>query len=356
MAGEERKTTNSLALFKALEEEPYAFDFLQALRRIECAFADKPRIGASLRPADDPVRLGQEPSLAFPPATLHSFRIDPHGHPRLNVLFQGLFGPNGPLPLHLTEYARDRIYNHKDRTFARFADLFHHRMLSLFYRAWSTAEPTVNYDRPDQDRFALYLGATMGLGQPSLQHRDELPDIAKLHYAGHLVCQSRHVDGLQAMIADYFRMPVTIEEFVGHWIALDENSQTRLGESPHTGLLGVNAVAGARVWDCQHKFRIIVGPIGYADYRRLLPGGDSLRRLVALVRNYIEDGLNWDLKLILKKEEVPPLQLGKAGELGWTTWSANEPLQEDADDLELDAVAYVTPSETLIEGKETSRV
>jgi type VI secretion system protein ImpH len=100
-------------------------------------------------------------------------------------------------------------------------------------------------------------------------------------------------------------------------------------------------VAGSRVWDLQHKFRIRIGPIGYADYQRLLPGGDSLERLVALVRNYVDDGLSWDLQLVLKKEEVPPLQLGESGQLGWTTWAASAPLSEDADDLMLDAGAFV---------------
>lgn len=344
MASEERNAARALELFEALEKAPYGFSFLQAMRRLENAFPDKPRIGAAARPADEPIRLGQEPTLAFPPATLASFKSGKGAKkPRLNVFFMGLFGPNGPLPLHITEYARERIFQHHDTTFARFADVFHHRMLELFYRAWASAEPAVSFDRPDEDRFAYYLGSVFGLGMPGLKERDGFPDLAKLYYAGQFACQNRHADGLRAMIADFFGMPVAIEQFVGHWVALAEDSMTRLGESPETGALGVTAVIGSRVWDCQHKFRIVIGPLGYADYQRMLPGGESLPRLVSLVRNYTEEGLSWDLKLILKKEEVPPLVLGEGGQLGWTTWSATKPLERDADDLELDAVAYVNP-------------
>ncbi len=340
MAATQRTPPDPLALLQALAEAPHNFDFFQALRRLEAAYPDKPRLGASKRPVDDPIRLGQEPSLAFAPSTLAALRRRDTRTPRLEVLFLGLFGPNGPLPLHLTEYARERLRNHDDPTFARFADVFHHRMLSLFYRAWSSTQPTVAYDRPEQDRFADYLGSVFGLGSPALRHRDALPDSAKFYYAGLLACSTQHADGLNAMLADYLGLPVNIEQFVGQWIHLSEDSMTRLGD-PHTGQLGVSAVAGSKVWDVQHKFRIRIGPIGYQDYQRLLPGGDSLPRLVALVRNYVDDGLSWDMQLILKKAEVPVLQLGESARLGWTTWASSQPLAEDADDLMLDAGAYV---------------
>lgn len=340
MAATQRTPPDPLALLQALAEAPHNFDFFQALRRLEAVYPDKPRLGAGKRPADDPIRLGQNPSLAFAPSTLAALHRRDARSPRLEVFFFGLFGPNGPLPLHLTEYARERLRNHDDSTFARFADIFHHRMLSLFYRAWSSSQPTVAYDRPEQDRFADYLGSTFGLGSPALRHRDALPDLAKFYYAGLLGGATRHADGLNAMLADYLGLPIQIEQFVGQWIHLSEDSMTRLGD-PTTGQLGVSAVAGSKVWDVQHKFRIRIGPIGYQDYQRLLPGGDSLPRLVALVRNYIDDGLNWDMQLILKKAEVPALQLGEAARLGWTTWASSQPLAEDADDLMLDAGAYV---------------
>lgn len=340
MAGPDRTATDSVELLRTLARAPHEFDFFQALRRLESAHPDKPRLGEGKRPIDEPLRLGQEPTLAFAPSTLASLRLRGNRPPRLEVFCFGLFGPNGPLPLHLTEYARDRLRNHDDPTFARFADMFHHRLLALFYRAWSSLQPAVSYDRPEHDRFGQYLGSVFGLGMPALRDRDAVPDLAKLYYAGLLAEPTHHADGLRAMLADYFSVPVAIEQFVGHWLALSEDNMTRLGD-PVTGALGVSAVAGARVWDVQHMFRIRVGPLGYADYQRLLPGGDSLERLVALVRNYIDDGLHWDLQLVLKKEEVPPLQLGESGRLGWTTWSATGPLERDPDDLALDAAAFV---------------
>src|SRR6185436_14972621 len=136
---------------------------------------------------------------------------------RMAVHFFGTLGPNGPLPLHLTEHARQRLQQN-DVTFARFLDVFHHRMLSLFYRAWANSQPTVSRDRPTSDRYTTYVGALVGLALPGLRNRDGFPDAAKLYYAGRLGALTHNAEGLQAMIGDHFQMPATVEEFVGDWI------------------------------------------------------------------------------------------------------------------------------------------
>ncbi len=342
MAGENRTTSHQLTLLRALQEAPHEFGFFQALRQLECAYRERPRIGQTSRPTDEPVRLAQDPSLSFAPSTLSGCAPDQAGQPpRLSVYFLGLFGPNGPLPLHLSEYARERERNIGDPTFARFADIFHHRMLALFYRAWANARPSVSFDRPETDRFAVYLAALFGQGMPSLRERDALPDLAKLHYAGRLAAQTRHPEGLTAVIMDFFGLPARIEEFVGHWLDLPRDSQWRLGASRETGGLGLTTIVGSRVWDRQYKFRVQLGPLGIADYQRLLPGGASLSRLVAIVRNYLGDELDWDLNLILRREETPPIKLGGQGQLGWTTWITSRAPERDPDDLKLQPMRFV---------------
>jgi type VI secretion system protein ImpH len=328
-------------LFDLLRAAPYRFGFFQALRKLECAHANRPRLGTAPRPAEDVVRLGQKVSLTFAPSTLADFEPSETGPPRLQVYFLGLFGPNGPLPLHLSDYARQRLANVHDPTLSRFADIFHHRILSLFYRAWAHARPTVNFDRPDSDRFATYVGATFGLGTPGVTNRDAVPDIGKLHYAGLFAAQTRHAEGLIALLTDFFRLPVALEEFVGHWLTLPAESHWRLGTSRNTGALGVSTIVGARVWDRQYKFRIIFGPLDRDDYERLLPGGEYLPRLLALVRNYVGDEYTWDVNLVLKKDEVPALELGGDGRLGWSTWALSGTPAEDADDLYLQPLRHL---------------
>ena len=324
------------SLTRQLMNAPYSFDFFQAVRRIECIRPDLPRVGHSQRPREDPIRFCQEASLAFAPSTIAGYRPGPGGRPpRFFVYFLGLLGPNGPMPLHITECVRERIRHHRDETLARFLDIFHHRMISLFYRAWACNQQTVSSQRDGDDRFAVYIGSLFGIGMDSFRDRDAVSDIAKLHYSGRLACGTCHAQGLRAILSNYFGIAAEIDEFIGEWIDLPEDCCCRLGASPESGLVGSTAIVGSRVWQCQHKFRVKLGPMGLSDYQRMLPGHDSLERLIGWIRNYVGDELSWDLQLILKAEEVPQLQLGRIAQLGWTTWLSSKPFEEDVDDLVL---------------------
>jgi type VI secretion system protein ImpH len=182
-----------LNAIEGIAAEPWRHDFFAALRAIEAQHAHLPRLGFAKRPADEPIRLGQHPDMSFAPAAISGIKHNAHGlPPRMELAFFGLFGPNGALPLHLTDHARERILHHADETTARFADVFHHRLGLLFYRAWAQAQPTVSLDRGRDDRFAQFVGSLMGLGVSELQNRDDAPDHSKLYFAGHFARQTRN--------------------------------------------------------------------------------------------------------------------------------------------------------------------
>jgi len=320
--------SNPVSILTDIHAQPWNHDFFQALRRIECDSPHLPRLGHSLRLIDDPIRLGQQPGCAFAPSTLAALTLEDEGKPaRLEQFFFGLGGPNGPLPLHLTEYIRERQHNNADDTSKRFLDIFHHRLLSLFYRAWAEARPTVSHDRPDDDYWAVRLAAFSGRGMPGLLDQGLIPGPAKLHFSGHLSAQTRYPDGLKAIIEDYFALPVQIEEFVGQWLGLPERS--RLGTSANQ--LGVDFCLGSHAWDRQHKFRIRLGPLKLDEYMGMLPDGEPFRHLVAWVAEYLGHELDWDLNLILHQPQIPKLQLNGQLRLGFNTWLGCP--SADADDL-----------------------
>ena len=331
------READALAFFAELSEAPYRYDFYQTLRRIECLYGDRPRWGEAKLPAEEPVRLGQDPELTFAPSPLSGF--DRGGaRPRLQVRLFGLLGPNGPLPIHITEYARERLRHAGDPTFSRFLDVLNHRFLALFYRAWAQSQPHVNHDRPADDHFAGYIAALLGTMLPTFHHRDSLPDVAKLFHAGALVRHVRNAEGLAVILRDYFTVPVQVEEFVGHWMRLGPREQTALAREGAE--LGRGAVVGRRVWDKQHRIRIHVGPLTFKDYESFLPGGPMLQKLIEWVRLYLSFELDWDARLILTMDEVPPLTLGRQGRLGWTTWLGGRSAHTDAADLCLHAESF----------------
>ncbi len=337
MAGEHRAATHDL--IERLRQSPHAFDFFQAVRRLEAADPARPRVGRADRIAEDPIRFGQEASLAFAPSTISRITgadpVAPDSPARMLVYFLGMLGPNGPMPIHITEYAHDRELNSRDETIPRFFDVFNHRMISLFYRAWTVGHQTVSFDRPDDDRFANYVLSLAGYGTPSLQRRDRVSDLAKSHFAGRLVIQTRNPEGLESIVAGYFGVGCTLEEYVGRWMSLPPDATCQLGSDPASGTLGKTCIVGSRFWDVLQSFRLRLGPMGIEDFERFLPIGKSFGRLTDWIKNYCGQEFIWDCRLILRREEVPAVCLGKAGRLGWTTWLNTKPPESDADDLVL---------------------
>lgn len=322
------------ALFERLAERPGSFELFQALRRIEAAHPGKPRLGDALRPADEPIRFVEDATLTFPPVPIA--RLERSGAvPRLVQRVIGLLGPNGALPIHLTEYARERELHHGDRTVVGFMNLLLHRFGLMFYRAWARANPVVELDRPDDAAVVRHLGALFGLAQASMRERDALGDFPKLHFVGRLARSVRDADGLAAWIELQFGVPVRVEQFCGHWMGLAREERSRLARNGRSAL-GRGAVLGASVWDVQHKFRIVIGALGWRRFESLLPGSPVLDQLQALVRQYVGFEFNWDLRLILRREDVPEWRLGGVpgiGLLGRTAWLNGRRRPGDADDL-----------------------
>jgi type VI secretion system protein ImpH len=152
-----------------------------------------------------------------------------------------------------------------------------------------------------------------------------------------LVQQNRNAEGLESIIQDFFAVPTQVQTFVGRWLKLPPNSVCQLGQSPETGSLGTTIITGSKIWNCQMHFRLRLGPMKLADIQRLLPTGSSFKRLRDWVRFYIGEEFTWDVQLVLAKTEVPDIQLGKAGQLGWTTWLKTKPFERDAENLVIQA-------------------
>jgi type VI secretion system protein ImpH len=327
--------TISTSLFwRQLVEHPYKADLFAVLRWVDSRKKQGPLLGRAARPHFDAIRLGQEPALTFAASTIANVSAGSEDlPPRLNNYSFGLFGPNGPLPLHLTEYARDRLRRFNDPTLVRFADIFHHRLILLFYRAWADAQPTASMDRADTDRFTNYIGSLIGFGQPAMRSRDAIADHAKFFHAAHLVRQTRNPEGLVKILREFLQIPVAIEEFIPYWLTISQPDQTRLSRHMGNNCLGKDTFIGARMLDAQHKIRLRLGPMSLARYQELLPGGSAIKQVATWVRNYVGIEFLVDIQLVLRKEETPQARLGDTCRLGWTGWLGERDCQDDADPL-----------------------
>ena len=305
-------------LFRALGEAPREHDFFAVLRHVDALRPELPRIGTALRPAQEVVRLGQDPELDFAPSALESFSAGARSVPRLGVRFFGLLGPQGPMPLHFTEYVRERLRSRGDATLARFLDIFHHRLLGLFYRAWADARPIVQRDRPESDRFITYIGAMIGVGSGPYRDLDSVPDAVKLSFSGLMSPQAKSASRLRALISGLFGVRAEVEQFVGNRLMIEPNDRSHLGAK--NSVLGSDIVVGGAVYSIQDKVRLRIYTKNFADYMRFLPTGDRCPPLADAVFFYIGDQFEWEAELALPAGEAPPIRLGTSGQIGWTTW------------------------------------
>jgi type VI secretion system protein ImpH len=335
------------ALYASLADEPFKHDFYLAMRMVDAFNGERPRLGYALRPSEDAVRLHQEPSMTFAPASISAFRFagdSTTDRPSMSVRFFGFLGPNGALPLHLTEFAVQRVRQANDPTFVGFLNIFHHRWLSLFYRSWAQASPTVSLDRPNTDRFSSYVCSLIGYGQSELKQRSAVPDIAKQYFAGLLARQVRNAEGIAALLRSFFGVPVAIEQFVGHWMSLSERDLTRIGSNTAASQLGAGATLGKRVWDKQHKITVVLGPMSFLRFQDLLPTGTAGVRLRDWLIAYFGFDLLCDVRLVLERPEVPAAILGGGCQLGWSGWigqRSEDPSRGDAADVVLGSVNFV---------------
>ena len=299
--------------WQKLQDDPYAHSFYQVLRIIDARSTLLKPIGRNSLPKHEPFRIRQEPSMSFAPSNLSKVERQPGKPTTISILGFGLFGPNGPLPLHLTEYVHERIHHHKDHTHSAFADIFHHRLITLFYRAWADSQNTISLDRQDST-FTRHVASLISLGMDSLLERDAVYDHIKFYFAGHLARQSRNPEGLIQILKSFFGVEVALKEFIPQWIEIHPEHQIQLGHTPLS--LGQDTILGRRIKDAQHKFRLMLGPLNADEYRRFFPKEQKAKELVSLVRQYIGIELAWDVQLVLDQDECKGIRLGQSGSLG----------------------------------------
>lgn len=324
------------ALEAALEKEPTGFGFFQAVRLLERLRPDRQPVGRHASPSEEVVRFSVNPSLSFPPSEIAALDLPPDGAARMSVNFMGLTGPQGVLPYHYTLLAAERR-RARDEAYTAFLDLFHHRIISLFYRAWEKHHFTVGYEK-GEDRLRDHLLDLIGAGLPSARQHVPLSEDALIYYASLLILQSRGAVALEQLIEDFFGVPVEIEQFVGGWYPLPRYDQCALGEETDVSTqLGAGAVVGDEVWDAQTRVRIRLGPLRRPQLDAFLPSGSEYARLRSLTRFYSHDQYEFELQLLLAPDDVPGFVLGgdeaNPQPLGWSTWIRTREIAADAGDI-----------------------
>jgi type VI secretion system protein ImpH len=262
---------------------------------------------------------------------------------RFHVTVAGLVGAFGALPPAYTVAVLEED-RRRSRSLRAFLDIFAAPLFELMLEAREKYRlPRLLRWRKlgRANRIVSALLSLAGFRSETLRARNAVRDGTVLRYAGFFASRTRNASALRSMLADYLRLPVEIEQFHPRWIEVPAHEQTALGATKGARL-GVDAMAGAAVRDHAGGFRVVVGPVAYADYLSLEPGSPRLNALMALARLYAGPSLRFDVQVVLRKEDVPFCRLGDPvhrPRLGWNAWARIAPANADSRDAVVQAPA-----------------
>ena len=322
---------DKLPLHQRLLDEPYRFEFFQAVRLLEKINSKKKPVGGTALPNEEVARFRSRIAMDFPSSEIQEIvetHDGSHDETKTEVMvnFMGMAGVSGVLPSHYTELVLDRI-RHRDTTLWSFLDIFTHRAVSMFFRAWAKYRFPVGYERGD-DPFTGFLFDFTGLGTRGLRGRSAIDDESLLPYVG-LIAQRPHSNNaLENILSDYFGVSVKVHQFFGQWLALGKNDVTNIGRQNIT--LGVNAIAGSKVWDQQSKIRVLFGPLTFTQFLSFLPNGSAYAPAKSVIRFFTGNEFDFDFRLNLVGREVPGCVLTtravRRPMLGWTSFLKTKPV------------------------------
>jgi type VI secretion system protein ImpH len=324
----------------ALREDAHSFSFFQAVRLLQRTRPEREPVGEFASPEDEVVHFGVNPSLAFPAGQIQGVELDGDGPAAMEVNFMGLVGNESVLP-HLYSRAAMAERHRDSRPLTDFLNIFHHRMVSLAYKAWERARFYVPFERGQDDWGSRHVLDMIGLGYQSVRNRLPVRDAALAFYGGLLATRTRSAAGLQQLLSDYFNVPVEVEQFAGAWYRIPATMQYRVDDEPASDAIGLGdgAILGDEVWDAQIRVRLRLGPMPRARYAEFLPGGPAHKALRSLTQFYSDGDLEFEVRLVLDRTDVTGVTLGgddsQTAPLGWSTWIRTRPLTRDPDDTTL---------------------
>ncbi len=308
MAAEKRRTRTSVK--QKLHEDVCSFNFFKAVHLLE-GYGRGRALGKTISPGKDPVRFRVRPGFTFPASDMHAIQ---NGHvnsdPVVTVNFMGLIGPNGVLPHWYNSHAQ--ALNHKkDYAFTDFLDLFHHRLISLFYLAWKKYRLPENYLPDGSDPVSRCLAGYIGMDEAQQKADPEFANVSRrrlIYYAGLASRNVPTVSAVEAIIANATGVPVHVEQFVERMLSIHEKDRTCLGQA--NGTLNKDALCGSRVRNIASFFEVTLGPMSWEKYIAFQPKSRNLALVRKLITFIVGLEYEFEIRLVIKGPDIPSLPLG----------------------------------------------
>lgn len=321
----DRVTAAPAALLPALLANAPEMNFFRLCELIELSAPQRPPLGTTDSPAGEPVRFRSRGRLGFPGREIDAVEHDsdhPDLPPVVRTTFLGLYGVDARMP----SYFVDEIAQHRDgaEPLAAFLDLFHHRIVTQFYRVARKYRYPVGFRQGGQDAVSRYLLSLLGLGFGQSEPGQSVPTQKLLSMLGLASQRTRTAEGLAGVLQHAVPdAQVTVAEFHPVWVRLDSAERMPLGE---------NCVLGRGFHDRTNAVRVVIQPTARESVLGLMPGREMHREVMALLRFYLGYAAHAHLEMHVRRSLMPaPALNSDQASLGYTTQLRRSAAMEDAD-------------------------
>ncbi len=314
-------------------QAPERYEFFQLVRLYENIFRQTSRSRGN-DVVCEKIRFRNSLRLGFAPsqvdAMVPDYALDADGLAtselagvEITPSFMGMLGVNGTLPIHYTEQVINHERFKRDESGRAFLDLFTNRSVGHFYRAWKKFRLPVLYETDRENRFLPLVLSLSGFGFDALRERlraapGAIDDESIAYFSGLLRQKPVSAEALQQILSTYFRESVEIEQFVGHWYVVPAEQRSTLGGK--NAMLGSNTLIGERVWQRNLRLRVHIGPLRHATYLAFLPKGELAAALAKLLALATGGQFEYEIRPVLRAEDVRPAQLGAGCRLGYDSF------------------------------------
>lgn len=313
-------------------------NFIRFCELLELTAPDRPSLGTTDSPAAELVRFRSRAQLGFPGREIDAVRSDrdsPLAAPSVVTAFLGLYGVDARMPAYFV----DEVAQNRDgaEPLSAFLDLFHHRIITQFYRVARKYRYPAGFRRDGADPVSRYLLSFAGFGfstskratfsiaglsedvdnaqqsHPSARHR--LANVADkrrlLSMLGLAMQKTRTAEGLAGVLRHAVPdASIVVDEFHPVWREVIDLEPAALGEQ---------CLLGRGFYDRANVVRVVITPASRETVLSLVPGRSGHREIMALLGFYLGYESEADLEMHVRADLMPsPMLEPRQANLGFT--------------------------------------
>ena len=323
-------------MLPAILDDAPRMNFIRFCELLELAAPDAPPLGTTDSPAADPIRFRSRAQLGFPGREIDAVRYDtddPAAPPSVVTTFLGLYGVDARMPAYFV----DEVAQNRDgaERLSAFLDLFHHRVITQYYRVARKYRYPVGFRSDGTDPVSRYLLSFAGFGfstsariatlvprfpaageqLASSTASQQLPEVADkrrlLSMLGLAMQKTRTAEGLAGVLSHAVPdASIAVEEFHPVWRQIDDVEPAALGEQ---------CLLGRGFYDRANTVRVVITPASREAVLALVPGQPAHREVMALLRFYLGYESEADLQMHVRADLMPkPMLEPRQANLGFT--------------------------------------